>query len=455
MTVLDPGERLRASIPGATTCRFCSAPLELSVVDLGMSPLCQTVVRPDALEQSEPFYPLHVRACEQCWLLQIGEFVPPTELFTEYAYFSAYSTSWVEHARRYVETMVERQGLGPESFVVELASNDGYLLQHFLPKGIPVLGIEPAANVAEAAVDRGVPTLTEFFGHDLAEGLVADGPRADLIVGNNVLAQVPDINDFAAGVQTLLAPGGIATFEVPHVARLLESVQYDTIYHEHFSYFSVFTLARIFGGHGLALVDVEELASHGGSIRAFFAHVEEERMPSAAVGEIIGREQAAGLRTAETYRRFAEQVRESKRAPARRARRPAPRRQAGCRLRGARQGEHPAQLLRHPHRLPRLHRGSQSLQARQLHAGDAHPDLFTGAARGDPPGRDRHPAVEPRSRDQCATVVHREVGRVAPRAGPPPADVRAGRETRHVSRATTAARVSRSATRASRMRAPV
>ena len=314
MTVLDPGERLRASIPGATTCRFCSAPLELSVVDLGMSPLCQTVVRPDALEQSEPFYPLHVRACEQCWLLQIGEFVPPTELFTEYAYFSAYSTSWVEHARRYVETMVERQGLGPESFVVELASNDGYLLQHFLPKGIPVLGIEPAANVAEAAVDRGVPTLTEFFGHDLAEGLVADGPRADLIVGNNVLAQVPDINDFAAGVQTLLAPGGIATFEVPHVARLLESVQYDTIYHEHFSYFSVFTLARIFGGHGLALVDVEELASHGGSIRAFFAHVEEERTPSAAVGEIIGREQAAGLRTAETYRRFAEQVRESKRA---------------------------------------------------------------------------------------------------------------------------------------------
>ncbi len=314
MTVLHGAEGVRGSIPGATTCRFCGAPLELSVVDLGMSPLCQTVVRPEGLEQTEPFYPLHVRACEQCWLLQIGEFVPPAELFTEYAYFSAYSTSWVEHARRYVDTMVERQGLGPESLVVELASNDGYLLQHFLPKGIPVLGIEPAANVAEAAVERGVPTLTEFFGHDLAEGLVADRRRADLIVGNNVLAQVPDINDFAAGVQTLLAPGGIATFEVPHVARLLEGVQYDTIYHEHFSYFSVFTLARIFGGHGLALVDVEELASHGGSIRAFFAHVEEGRTPSPAVGEIVGREQAAGLRAAETYSRFAEQVRESKRA---------------------------------------------------------------------------------------------------------------------------------------------
>jgi hypothetical protein len=313
VTVID-SEPVHRDILGATACRFCGGRLGLSVVDLGMSPLCQTIVRPEELEQTEPFYPLHVRACEQCWLLQIPEFVPPAGIFTEYAYFSSYSTSWVEHARRYVETIVERDELGTGSFVVEVASNDGYLLQHFLPKGIPVLGIEPAANVAEAAVGRGVPTLVEFFGLELAERLVSERRKAELVVGNNVLAQVPDLNDFVAGVKTLLAPGGTATFEVPHVARLLESVEYDTIYHEHFSYFSLYTLAEIFGAHALALVDVEELASHGGSIRTFFAHAEERRAVSPKVDAVLAREKAAGLRSPEPYVRFAEEVRESKRA---------------------------------------------------------------------------------------------------------------------------------------------
>ena len=284
------------------------------MVDLGVSPLCQTVVRPEAIERGEVFHPLHVRACEQCWLLQIPEFVSPSEIFTEYAYFSSYSTSWVDHASRYVEQMVDRQDLGPQSLVVELASNDGYLLKHFLPRNVPVLGIEPAANVAEVAIAAGIPTLVEFFGVELATRLISEGHRADLIVGNNVLAQVPQINDFVAGVKLLLAPDGTATFEVPHVARMLESVEYDTIYHEHFSYFSVFTLGRIFGAHGLSLVDVEELSTHGGSVRTYFRHAEREDRPSASVETMLERETSAGLRTAEPYLRFGEDVRESKRS---------------------------------------------------------------------------------------------------------------------------------------------
>jgi hypothetical protein len=301
-------------IPGGTHCRFCAEPLDVSVVDLGMSPPCQNVVRQEELELGERFYPLHVRACRRCWLLQIPELVEPTELFTEYAYFSSYSTSWVEHARRYVEMMVGRADLDEHSFVVELASNDGYLLQHFVASGIPVLGIEPALNVAEAATERGVPTLTEFFGRELAEHIASSRRRADLIVGNNVLAQVPDINDFVAGVKSLLAPNGTATFEVPHVARLIERTEYDTIYHEHFSYFTLGTLREIFAASGLALFDVEELPTHGGSIRAFFGHVEEDVAVSSAVVDLLAAETAEGLFTPEPYARFAESVRESKRA---------------------------------------------------------------------------------------------------------------------------------------------
>jgi SAM-dependent methyltransferase len=304
----------RASVPGADVCRFCCSDLGLTMVDLGMSPLCESFVDAASLEQPETFYPLHVRVCESCWLAQLPEVVPPGEIFREYAYFSAYSNSWVEHARSYVELMIERLGLGPESLVVELASNDGYLLQHFVARGVPVFGIDPAENVAEAAVARGVPTLVEFFGLELAERLAAEGKRADLVLGNNVLAQVPDINDFVAGVRVLLLPGGTATFEFPHLARLLDGVQYDTIYHEHFSYFSFFTIRTIFASHGLDVIDVEEIPSHGGSLRVYAVHADEGRSPDSRVAELLEREQSNGIRSREVYRRFGETVQESKRS---------------------------------------------------------------------------------------------------------------------------------------------
>ena len=299
---------------GGTHCRFCETPLELTMVDLGKSPLCESFLPADRLETMEPFYPLHVRVCTRCWLAQLSSFVPPAEIFNEYAYFSAFSDSWVEHSRSYVDMISDRLSLTSDSLVVELASNDGYLLQHFLPKGVPVLGIDPAANVARAAEERGVPTLVEFFGVALADRLVAERGYADLVLGNNVLAQVPDLNDFVGGVAVLLAPDGTATFEFPHLARLLERLQYDTIYHEHFSYFSLTTIREVFAAHGLAVVDVEELASHGGSLRVYAAHSSAGRTPAPAVEEVIVRETAEGLLDPERYRRFARQVEESKRA---------------------------------------------------------------------------------------------------------------------------------------------
>jgi SAM-dependent methyltransferase len=303
---------LATVIPGGTNCRFCDARLDLTMVDLGKSPLCESFLPADRLESMEPFFPLHVRVCEQCWLAQLPSFVPPDEIFHEYAYFSAYSDSWVEHARAYVEMISDRLELTSDSLVVELASNDGYLLQHFLPRRIPVLGIDPAANVARAAEDRGVPTLVEFFGVELAERLIGEGRRADLILGNNVLAQVPDINDFIGGVAILLAPGGTATFEFPHLGRLLEGLQYDTIYHEHFSYFSLSTIEKIVRAHGLRVIDVEELASHGGSLRVYAAHRADSREAAPGVAGLIAREDAEGLRDPARYYRFAEEVEESK-----------------------------------------------------------------------------------------------------------------------------------------------
>jgi len=284
------------------------------MVDLGKSPLCESFLAADRVETMEPFYPLHVRVCTECWLAQLPSFVPPDEIFEEYAYFSAYSDSWVEHSRAYAEMITDRLSLSPESLVVELASNDGYLLQHFLPLGIPVLGIDPAANVARAAEERGVPTLVEFFGADLATRLVRERGPADLVLGNNVLAQVPDLNDFVRGVATLLAPTGTATFEFPHLARLLENLQYDTIYHEHFSYFSLTSIVAAFGAQGLDVVDVEELPSHGGSLRVYAAQASEGRTPAPAVAELVAREDTEGLRDPDRYLRFAEEVEESKRA---------------------------------------------------------------------------------------------------------------------------------------------
>jgi hypothetical protein len=298
----------------SSACRFCGAPLELSVVDLGMSPLCESFVPAPRLEEMEPFYPLHVRVCAQCWLVQLPAFVPPEEIFTEYAYFSAYSTAWVDHARRYVEQIRTRLSLGSDDLVVELASNDGYLLQHFVGTGIPVLGIDPAANVAVAAEERGVPTLVEFFGSEVAQRLVDEGRSAALVVGNNVLAQVPDLNDFVAGVRILLREAGTATFELPHLLRLVDGLQYDTIYHEHFSYFSLGTIIEILRAHDLVAYDVEELWTHGGSLRVFVQHANGPREQNAAVTALLVREDEEGLRAPERYSRFADAVMESKRA---------------------------------------------------------------------------------------------------------------------------------------------
>jgi hypothetical protein len=306
--------RFESARDGRPSCRFCGAPLELTVVDLGMSPLCESFLRADQIRKMEPFYPLHVFACERCYLVQLEAFVPPDEIFSEYAYFSAYSTSFVEHAGQYVEMIRERLALGPDDLVVELASNDGYLLQHFVGTGIPILGIDPAANVATAAEERGVPTLVAFFSRETARRLVDDGRRASLIVGNNVLAQVPDVNDFVAGVKVLLRDDGTATFEFPHLLRLFDELQYDTIYHEHFSYFSFATIVEILHAHGLKAYDVEELWTHGGSLRVYAQPAGGPHEKTDAVAELLAREDHEGLRSPERFARFAEDVKESKRA---------------------------------------------------------------------------------------------------------------------------------------------
>ena len=296
-------------------CRFCGAVLTRTFADLGMTPLCESFVPADQVNAMEPFYPLHTWVCDQCFLVQLQEYVSREEIFTEYAYFSAYSDAWLAHARRYVETMIAERGLGPDSLVVELASNDGYLLQFFVQADIPVLGIEPAANVAKVAVgERNVPTLVEFFDEHLARRLVAEGTTSDLIAGNNVLAQVPDLNTFVAGMKLLLAPRGLITIEFPHLLRLMEENQFDTIYHEHFSYFSLITAERVFAAHGLVIHDVEELWTHGGSLRIHATHAGAEAPAgSERLLELRRRELAAGLERPQTYELFAEQVRETKR----------------------------------------------------------------------------------------------------------------------------------------------
>jgi SAM-dependent methyltransferase len=294
-------------------CRICRSPVRHTFVDLGMSPLCESFVPADQLNQMEAYYPLHALVCEKCFLVQLQEYVSPDHIFSEYAYFSSYSTSWVEHARTYCHAITERLRLGPDSLAVELASNDGYLLQHFQPLGVPTLGIEPAANVAEAARRRNVPTLVEFFGTALADRLVSEGKRADLIIGNNVLAQVPDLNDFVAGMKRLLAPEGVITLEFPHLERLIAENQFDTIYHEHFSYFSFVTTDRLAELHGLKIIDVEKLKTHGGSLRVYLAHAASSHKPSPRVAELLDHEIDNGFLEIEAYARFAEQVRRTKR----------------------------------------------------------------------------------------------------------------------------------------------
>jgi len=299
----------------AASCRFCSAPLTHRFVDLGLSPLCQTHIEPDRLAEPEPFYPLDVRVCDRCWLVQLQEFVSPGEIFSEYAYFSSYSESWVEHARVYAERMARDFGIGKQSLVVELASNDGYLLQHFVRQGVPVLGIEPAANVAEVAVRNGIRTEVRFFGRQTAAEVAEKFGKADLLLGNNVLAHVPDLNDFVGGMKLLLKPGGIITMEFPHLLRLIDGNQFDTIYHEHFSYFSFGTVQRVFRHHGLTVFDVEELPTHGGSLRIFARHDDEEaRAVTRRVHALSELEVSRGFETLECYADFGERVKATKRA---------------------------------------------------------------------------------------------------------------------------------------------
>jgi 2-polyprenyl-3-methyl-5-hydroxy-6-metoxy-1,4-benzoquinol methylase len=297
-----------------TICRFCGGAADHVFVDLGMSPLCESLITAGQLNGMEAFYPLRVTVCERCFLVQLPEFVSPEAIFGEYAYFSSYSRSWVEHARVYTERVAGRFGLGASSLAVELASNDGYLLQHFVSAGIPVLGIEPAANVAKAAEAKNVPTRVCFFGTDTARELVEEGRQADLLIGNNVLAQVPQLNDFVAGMKIALKPRGVITMEFPHLQRLMEGNQFDTIYHEHFSYFSFMTVEQIFKAHGLTLFDVEEIPTHGGSLRIYARHTEDtSRSIEPAVQELLSREQRAGLDRLETYGVFEERVKETKR----------------------------------------------------------------------------------------------------------------------------------------------
>jgi len=278
-----------------------------------MSPLANSYIPPERVNSMEPFYPLRALVCGNCFLVQLEEFETPEQIFSDYAYFSSYSTSWLEHSRRYAEQMIARLGLDESSQVVEIASNDGYLLQFFRDREVAVLGIEPAANVAQVAIDKGISTAVEFFGEDVARSLV-DESAADLLLGNNVLAHVPDLNDFVAGMKILLKPGGVITMEFPHLMRLIEDNQWDTIYHEHFSYFSFLTVSSVFEAHGLRLFDVEELPTHGGSLRIYGAHAEDAEKPeSAAASELRTREREAGYERLDTYLGYGRRVEQDKR----------------------------------------------------------------------------------------------------------------------------------------------
>ena len=318
MTTLDhvstkrnSGQRTNTETVGQNVgpCRFCGTPLKHTFADLGMSPLANSYIGPEKANAMEPFYPLHAYVCEKCWLVQLQMYQTGEEIFSNYAYFSSYSDSWLAHAKAYTEQMRARFGLDASSQVVEIASNDGYLLQYFKEAGVPVLGIEPAKNVAEVAIGKGIPSLVKFFGEDTARELVGTGLQADLLLGNNVLAHVPGLNDFVAGMKLLLKPTGVITMEFPHLQRLVDDRQFDTIYHEHFSYFSLVTVEQVFAKHGLTLFDVEELSTHGGSLRIYGRHAEDSSKP---VGERVialrERERRLGYTSLELYSSFARKV---------------------------------------------------------------------------------------------------------------------------------------------------
>jgi SAM-dependent methyltransferase len=297
----------------SASCRFCGAPLEHVFADLGSSPLANAYLSPERAAVMEPYYPLRAFVCERCLLVQLEEFEAPANIFGDYAYLSSYSASWLEHCREYVEQTTERLCLDASSRVIEIASNDGYLLQYFSERGIPVLGIEPARNVAEVALAKGIPTRVEFFGTRVARSLAAE-LRADLLLGNNVLAHVPDLNDFIAGMKILLAPGGTITMEFPHLMQLIDGGHWDTIYHEHFCYFSFLVARQVFAANGLKLYDVEELPTHGGSLRVYGGHAEDRDKPDTARAlELCERERERGYERLETYTSFGARVQADKR----------------------------------------------------------------------------------------------------------------------------------------------
>lgn len=304
-----------STVGAGTKCRFCKEPLSNVFVDLGMSPLCQTQISREQLNHMEPFYPLCVYVCDNCFLVQLDEYVAPTEIFSsEYPYFSSFSDSWVAHARRYCDAMTSRLALDKSSLVMEVASNDGYLLQHFVERGIDVLGIEPTANTASAAIDKGVRTEVCFFGRETAERIAEEYGKPDLLLGNNVLAHVPDIVDFVAGMKALLKADGAITMEFPHLLNLIQKNQFDTIYHEHFSYLSLFTVQQIFAANGLVVFDVEEIPTHGGSLRIFARHEDNEALETTPrVGELLAKEAGFGLQDISQYQSYSEKVKETKR----------------------------------------------------------------------------------------------------------------------------------------------
>lgn len=295
-------------------CRFCANPLQHTFVDLGMSPMANSYLKAEQLQRMEPFYPLHTYVCGKCYLVQLPEFESPEHIFSDYAYFSSYSDSWLKHARDYTDRMISRFGFDQHSQVIEIASNDGYLLQYFKEKKVPVLGIEPAANVAEAAIAKQIPTIVKFFGTGTAGELADEGRHADLLLGNNVLAHVPDLNDFVKGMKIALKQRGIITMEFPHLMRLMEENQFDTIYHEHFSYFSFITVKEVFASHGLKIFDVDELSTHGGSLRIYACHSDNSsKLIEQSVSDLIKSENDTGFNKLEHYVSFAEKVKQTKR----------------------------------------------------------------------------------------------------------------------------------------------
>jgi SAM-dependent methyltransferase len=294
-------------------CRFCGTELRQTFVDLGMSPLCETYPSVGDLDRAESYYPLHVYVCGECFLVQLDQYESPESIFGDYAYFSSYSDSWLKHADNYCGLMIRRFELGEQSLVVEVASNDGYLLQYFVQRKVPVLGIEPAGNVAKVAIEKGVPTLVRFFGAQLAQQLAAEGRCADLVLGNNVLAQVPDLNDFVEGLKILLKPEGVLTLEFPHLLQLMDRNEFDTIYHEHFSYFSMLSTVRMMEAHEMKVFDVEELPTHGGSLRVYACRAtSRSHRVESKVAELVALEKNVGLASLKGYENFARQVKETK-----------------------------------------------------------------------------------------------------------------------------------------------